>query len=349
MNIFIDINHPAHVHYFKNFIFLMKDKGYRFVVSNRNSVIINKLLDEYNISHTTRGKRPLKNSFINSLWYLISMVRDVFKISSNENIDLFLGFASPACSIVGWLRRKPAVILDDTEHNGLNHSIYGKFCSVILTPFYFKKNLGPKQISFQAYVEQFYIHSKYFIPKKVLPEDEYALVRFISYDARHDSGVVGAISDKNRVSLVKSLASRVKVYITMETEEANHEFDEFALKIQPSDMHNVIANCSLFITEGATMGIEAGLMGVNYYYINPLEVGNVAFQSENYKNAHVYNGDSLASEVDNIEMVKRDVNLQRDIEKNTINPTDFLIWFVSNFPESVEIMRENPEYQNEIL
>ena len=31
--------------------------------------------------------------------------------------------------------------------------------------------------------------------------------------------------------------------------------------------------------------------------------------------------------------------------KDKINVTAFMIWFVENYPESVKIMKENPDYQ----
>ena len=39
MKILIDINHPAHVHYFKNFIKIMEKKGHEFLIISRNKEI----------------------------------------------------------------------------------------------------------------------------------------------------------------------------------------------------------------------------------------------------------------------------------------------------------------------
>ncbi|MDG1278237.1 MAG: DUF354 domain-containing protein [Algoriphagus sp.] len=344
MRILIDINHPAHVHYFRNFIFRMNDLGHSFFIVNRDSIMINQLLNEYGLAHRVRSSRPKKNSFVNSLVYLFRMIFDVFRYSQGKKIDLYLGFASPACSIVGWLRRKPVILIDDTEHNSTNHSIYLPFCSVVLTPFYFTKKLGAKQISFQAFVEQFYINSD-FNPTKILKEKSYCLIRFISYDARHDSEVKGIISYENKLKLVNNLSKKIRVYISYEGDEIDEVLGGFHLDIKPSQMHSVIAGASLFITEGATMGIEAGLMGVNYYYINPLKVGNVTFQAQKFNNAHEIDGNILAENIDEVDFKDRDFDQQELIENSTINPTDFLIWFVVNFPESKDIMLKDSTYQ----
>lgn len=58
MKIQIDINHPAHVHYFRNFIKIMEERGHVFKITNRNSPMINQLLDIYGIEHITRNQRP---------------------------------------------------------------------------------------------------------------------------------------------------------------------------------------------------------------------------------------------------------------------------------------------------
>ena len=39
MRIFIDIGHPAHVHYFKNFIWKMEEKGHTIFISARDKEV----------------------------------------------------------------------------------------------------------------------------------------------------------------------------------------------------------------------------------------------------------------------------------------------------------------------
>jgi len=47
MKILIDINHPAHVHYFKNIIKIMEKKGHEFLIISRNKEIEHYLLKKY--------------------------------------------------------------------------------------------------------------------------------------------------------------------------------------------------------------------------------------------------------------------------------------------------------------
>jgi predicted glycosyltransferase len=336
MKIHIDINHPAHVHYFRNFIKEMESDGYNFIVTNRDDQLINDLLDHYSIKHFTRGARPQNKSRFQSIKYLLSMIWSVYRIAKKEKPDFFIGFASPACAINGAIFRKPSIIIDDTEHNHLNHSIYSKFCSVIITPDFFEKGMGKKHIRIQAYIEQLYLHSKHFSSKKILKEENYALIRYISYDASHDYNVKNIASEEKKMTLVSELSKRIKVYVSTESDiEENSFYKKFKLDIHPSEIHSVIANATVFISEGATMASEAGVLGTPYYYINPLSVGYVNHQEKNYAHAHSCRINDVLKKIDSL-VEEKDEKIVSEIEDSTINPTEFLIYFIKNYPKSLK-------------
>ena len=50
MRIFIDIGHPAHVHYFKNFIQIMNKNNHKILIVARNKEITHELLNFYEIN-----------------------------------------------------------------------------------------------------------------------------------------------------------------------------------------------------------------------------------------------------------------------------------------------------------
>lgn len=106
MKILIDINHPAHVHYFRNLIKLMEAEGHSFCVINRDSEMINQLLDHYGIEHIVRNKRPKRKGSLASLANLARMTFWCIGKSLSFHPDIYLGFASSACAITGWLFRK---------------------------------------------------------------------------------------------------------------------------------------------------------------------------------------------------------------------------------------------------
>ena len=130
-------------------------------------------------------------------------------------------------------------------------------------------------------------------------------------------------------------------------------FEPYLLKIRPEQMHDIIDNCAFMIVEGATMASEAAMLGVPYIYINPLQdVGYIKEQVKVYPD-YFY----MSTDIDEVNRIvderlisfignnPRKEDIRADIESKTINPTDFLVWFVENYPESERIMRDNPNYQ----
>lgn len=353
MKILIDINHPAHVHYFKNFIREMEGRGHEFRIVNRDSKIINQLLDAYGIKHVIRNKRPEKKGSIASIKYLAGIVAYLIKESISFRPDLYLGFASSACAITASIFRSPSILIDDTEHNTMNHRIYKPLCSSVLTPFFFEKNLGPNQIRFQAFVEQLYLHSKYFkrdtgVAKRLgLKPNNYAIVRYIAYDAHHDLKAV-ALTEDDRKKLVDFASEKSRVIISHEKDSCDSFYNDFKIEFAPEEMHEIEANAKFIVSEGATMASECFVTGVPFAYINPLKVGYINYASKDFPEV-AFSGTDLKEIEKAIEGFNDkyfDSNLLRsNLEKMTINPTDFLIWFVEDFPKSAETMKQNPEYQ----
>ncbi len=353
MKIYIDINHPAHVHYFRNFIKIMELKGHSFVITNRDSPIINQLLDYYKIKHHIRNKRPKKQSFLNSMFYLIGIIKNCIHYSFKEHPDIYVAGGSP-CAITAFLFGKPAIQFDDTEHNSINQFLYKPFCSVILTPYYFRKKLGKKQIYFDAYMEQFYLHSNYYkqnlstLKEIGFNENEpYALVRYISYDATHDIKV-RPLSNEVKKEFLVNIKNKMPVFVSLESTVTDPFYNEYKLKITPEKMHDVIAGASLFLTEGATMASEACILGVPYIYMNPLqEMGYIMEQVKKYPEIAVETIDEeeinryIESKTINAITSEKKEEIRNEIEKSTINPTEFLVWFVENYPQSRDEMYIN--------
>lgn len=341
MKILININHPAHVHYYRNFIKMMEAKGHKFCVINRDSKMINQLLDIYGIEHTIRNKRPEKKGTIPSLMYLLKMILWCIRKSITFHPDIYMGFASSACAITAWMFRKPSILIDDTEHNSMTHKLYMPVCTKVLTPFYFKKDLGnkDKQIRFNAYVEQLYLHGAYYENNdQVLKElnvkpKEYVIIRYVAYDAHHDLKV-RPISEEVKKTIVKEISKHYKVFVSLEKSVKDPFYDDYVLKISPEKMHDLEANAKFMVAEGATMASEAFVLGVPYLYLNPLMVGYIDYQCTHYPNRcfKTTNGDEALKIVNQLIDLKIDGEAERrKVEEQTINPTEYLVKFVEDY------------------
>ena len=341
MKILININHPAHVHYYRNFIRQMEAKGDQFCVINRDDKMINQLLDYYGIEHTIRNKRPEKKGTIPSLMNLLRMILWCIRKSFSFHPDMYMGFASSACAITSFLFRKPSILIDDTEHNSMTHKLYMPVCTKVLTPFYFKKDLGnkDKQIRFNAYVEQLYLHSAYYkCDEGILKElnvrpKEYVIIRYVAYDAHHDLKV-HPISEETKKNIVKEISKRYRVFVSLEKSVKAPFYDDYILKISPEKMHDLEANAKFMVAEGATMASEAFLLGVPYLYLNPLLVGYIDYQCIHYPNRcfKTTDGDQAMKIVSRLMDIKIDSEEERRmVEKETINPTEYLVDFMEDY------------------
>jgi hypothetical protein len=350
--IFLDIGHPAHVHYFRNVITQLVKEDYRFCISARNREVIHTLLDNYHLSYFDRGKGGEK--MISKFFYLFLADYGLFKKARSFKPDLFLSFASPYAAHVSKLLSKPHIVLDDTESAGLNHKLYLSSSDTVLTPKSFKKDLGDKQIHFDSFMELSYLHPKYFTPTcdvfnmlGLLPDEKYSIIRFVSWNANHDVGQKGLDLEKKK-ELVEKISKVMKVFITSE-EELPSDLKKYQIQISPDKLHDALAFASLYVGEGATTASECAMLGTPAIYVNSLSAGTLEEQEKMGLLFNLRNSDNLFSIVDKIlshSDFKSVLKKKREkMLKEKIDLTAFLTWFVRFYPKSMYIIKENPDYQ----
>lgn len=343
MRIFIDINHPAHVHYFRNFIKIMKSEGHEFYVTNRNSKMINQLLDYYGIEHLIRGGRGKKSGgILKILLGLVKTVKWFSKISKSFNTDIYVGFASASCALTSFVTRKPCFLIDDTDHNIKNQVLYLPFCTKVLLPFYFHNRLfstlwaKKKSERFNAYVEQLYLHSSVFQPSTVVLDElnlspqNYVIIRFSAFDASHDSKV-HHLTLETRKQIVQYVSKKYRVILSLEQPIEDSFLNQYVVSFSPEKMHDLLASAKLIITEGATMASEAFVLGVPYVYINPLVCGYIDYQCTHYGHRAFRSTDyqTIIKDIDLILLNEIDsVKERRIVEETTINPTAYLVDYI---------------------
>jgi len=353
MKIMLDINHPAQVHYFKNIIWDLTKKGHEFLIVARDKEVTIELLQSYNFKFINRGKG--RYTILGKLVYMIKADVLLYKHAQTFHPDLFLSFGSMYAAQVSFLLRKPHIALDDTEHAHFQQLLTNPFSSIILTPSCFVTDFGKKQIRFDGYMELFYLHKRYFTPSSEIinllglkQNDNYAILRFVSWTASHDVGQSG-LDYKTKIDLINFLSRKMRVYISSERELPD-EFKKYQIMIPPERMHDALAFATLFIGEGATMASECAMLGTPAIYINSLEVGYCNEEEKKY--GMIYNFRSSqgvlekAKELISLSDIKAEFQKRRQkMLAEKIDSTAFLIWFIENFPMSSQIIKKDPEYQ----
>lgn len=354
MKIHIDIGHPAHVHYFKNLMKILTTRGHTISISARNKEVIKGLLKAYSIDFFDRGSGY--DSILGKLYYTCKADYLLYRKCFKFKPDLFLSFGSPYAAHVAKMLNKPHIAADDTEHARLTILSYVPFSDSILTPESFKRSFGNKQIRFKGFMELCYLHPKYFQPDinilsqlQIEPSAKYILIRFISWKAGHDRGILG-LNLKDKISLVTELSKNYKVFISSEG-DLEEELQAYKLDIPAEKIHDVLYYASLYIGEGATMASESAVLGIPAIYINPLTAGTLNEQEKKYE---------LVFQLKNLGEVKRKAieildipdadkifqKLRLKLLEDNIDVTSFLIWFVENYPLSHEIIKKDPGFQN---
>jgi uncharacterized protein len=271
MKILIDINHPAHVHYFRNFYNYMHQKGHQILVVSRNKEIEHRLLKLYGIPFIDRGKG--KDGKIGKIIYMIYANFKLLRIAQKFKPDLFLNFLHPYPSQVASLLNKPSLVFSDTEHASLHHKLTVPFATKIFTPTCYRLDLGKKHIRFKGYMELAYLHPNYFIPKKeiltilgVSEIERFVIVRFVSWEAAHDFGHTG-LSLENKRKAVFEMLKVAKVFISAER-ELPQDLEKYRIKIPFDMIHDAIFYSSLLFGESATMASEAAVLGTHSIFID---------------------------------------------------------------------------------
>lgn len=342
MKIVVDINHPAHVHYFKNFIWEMKKKGHQVVVTASEKDITFKLLNNYDIDFINVGNygRTVLMKMLN----LPLIDIKYYKLMNKIKPDIILGFGSIRAAHVAFLMRKPSINFEDTEHSMEQIRLYLPFVTSVCTPTSFIRDLGKKQVRFNGYMELAALHPNRFMPNPAvlddigITEDErFIIVRFVSWQASHDIGHYGV---RDKIGLVKDLERYGRVLITSEG-TVPPELISYQVKVSPEKIHDLLYYASLYIGEGATMATEAALLCTPSILVSSLvgTMGNfieleatydLVFSFMDGEKALVKAESILSNPDSKIEWHKKCERLIND----KIDLTAFMIQFVENYPNN---------------
>jgi len=254
--------------------------------------------------------------------------------------------------------RKPHISLEDT-FNSEQVRLYKPFTKHILTSDYDHPLKSEKVIKYSGYNELAYLHPKRFTPdNKVLkelnvsPGAKYTIIRFVSWAATHDIGHKG-ISYENKLRAIREFEKYGKVFISSET-ELPKEFELYKIRINPNRMHDAVAFASLMFGESSTMSEEAAMLGTPSIFL----FNNSTYYTLHLEKAYQLMYNYSESSVDQIKAIEKGVeilrapNIKGEWQKRRdkmlaekIDVTAFMVWFIENYPESVKVMRENPDYQ----
>jgi len=352
MTVLFISGHPAQIHNFRVVKQLLEKKGHKVLWISSKKDISFQLLKLYGIDFTEIIK-PKKN-IVSKVKSLLINTYTIYRLVRKNKIDIIVSRVSPFGSIAGFLSKTPHVALADTESSGIYDSIFSKFVQALITSVSYKRKLRKDQIRIESNIELFYLHPQHYkIPAKPIEKlgieknKSYALLRFVNWEAYHDKGLSG-FSTENKIDVVQKLSKHLKVFISSEG-PLPKELEPFRIAISFDEMHDVIAKSKLFFGEGASMAAEASVLGVPAIFLNDNWSGNALDLAQHelmycFKSSPEDQNNAIAKAIEIISENKESYyqeNRKKYLEKK-LDASTFLCWFIENYPESKDIVLNNP-------
>ncbi|MEA1897882.1 MAG: DUF354 domain-containing protein, partial [Bacteroidota bacterium] len=215
-----------------------------------------------------------------------------------------------------------------------------------------------KKIGIKSYHELAYLHPNYFTPNKkkiskyIDVVSPFFIIRFSGLSAYHDKGKSGITSDL-AYELIKILSPHGAIFISAER-QLEKEFEKYRISLNPVDIHHALYYADIFIGDSQTMAAESAVLGTPFIRYNDF-VGKLGYLDE-LENIYglgygisTLEPQKFLNKVKELLALKNKVQYYRKKREQMLNEkiryTDFLIWFIENFPKSRETMINNPEYQ----
>ena len=285
MKILFDILHPAHVHFFRNSISELRDRGHQTVVAARDKDLTLRLLNLYGIPYTcisreATNKAALAMELVSRNIRLASTVR-------KEKPSVLASIGGITTAQVGFLTRTKNLIFYDTENAKLSNLLSYPFATQVVTPDCYKGKVRGRHVKYPGYHELAYLHRDRFTPDpdvirqvNIDPETPYSVIRFVSWKAMHDLKAKGYTLEE-KILLARSLEEHGKVFITSE-DPLPEEFEKYRIPLPPHQVHHLLAFARLFIGESATMASESAVLGTPFVYLDIVGRGYTDEQEEKY-------------------------------------------------------------------
>lgn len=270
MKILFEVNHPAHVHLFKNIIWELEKRGHKVLIVARDKEVTLALLDAYKLNYIVIG--PHYKSMLKKAYGLIVTDYRLLKIAGNFKPDILVGRGSVYLAHLSFLINKPYIAYVDTENANLAALLTFPFADVIITSTCFKKKINPKKhIKIDGYKELAYLHPNYFTPDPSIlhelgmkDDENIIVIRTVAWEASHDIGDKGFT---NLRDVVNSLKPYGRILITSET-ELSPDLQAYKIKLPPEKIHNILFFASLYIGESATMATESAILGTTSIFVS---------------------------------------------------------------------------------
>lgn len=341
MNLLLDISHPAHLHFFRPAMEIWKQRGHTLIVVARDKDMTLQLLREYGYSYSCLSRA--RKGVIGLGLELLEHEGKLLGIIRKTRPDVLLEIGGTFIVHAGFLTRTPSLVFYDTENAVLSNAITYPFATRVITPSCYKGDIGKKHIRYEGYQELAYTHPNRFTPNpKTLDElglqqgEKLFVIRFVAWQAGHDVMQSG-FSLESKYYLVQTLAKSGRVVITSEGELPSN-LEQYRMRISPTKIHDLLAFCTLYIGESATMASESAILGTPFIFVSPVGRGYTDEEEKKYglgytiHPSHEEQAIKLALELAQRDNVREEWQAKRQkLLQDKIDVTTWMVDFVESY------------------
>jgi predicted glycosyltransferase len=361
MRVLFQLGHPAHFHLFKLTVRNLINSGHKVDILIKKKDILEKLLIDSNLPFHNILPTGRKNSKIGIAVGQLKQDLGLIRFCLKNKPDIMVG-TSVAISHAGKLLNIPSINVneDDAEAVPLYAKLTYPWATTIVAPFVCSTSKWKaKTINYNGYHELAYLHPNHFKPdidiakKYVDTKIPFFIIRFSNLTAHHDTGVEG-INTEMAARLIEMLKPYGNIIITSE-KQIDEKLEQYRKPVDVLDMHHLMAFAKIFIGDSQTMAAESGVLGVPFLRFNDF-VGRIGYLSEmedKYKLGFGIKPKDANKLFDTVNELLQTENLKelyqerrKQMLSEKIDTARFLTWFISNYPDSLSIINENPNFPN---
>jgi predicted glycosyltransferase len=285
MRILIDILHPAHVHFFRNFHDEMAGRGHELCITARGKDRSLELLDRFALPYHHLSDQ--RSGSVGMAAELAIRTGRLLGVMRRFRPDVMTGIMGPSIALAGAVGRVPAVVFYDTEFASQTNRFVYPLAHSVCTPDCYQGKVPGRHHCYAGYHELAYLHPNRFRPDPdklasfgVSPDEPFTIVRFVSWQAVHDRREQG-LSIAQKRQLVELLRGNGRVFLSS---EAPLPQDLASLQISGPvhEVHHLMAHAQLVVGESATMCSEAAVLGVPAVFIATTGRGYTDDQEKRY-------------------------------------------------------------------
>jgi len=284
LRLLFDVLHPAHVHFFRPLAEAAIEGGGEVLFTAREKDVTRQLLEAYGLpSEVLTGIGGGMVGLAREM--AVRTAKLCARVRSFEP-DLLLGIMGPVIAPVGRIMGVPSWVFYDTETATLTNRFVYPMCHRLYLPVSYRGAAPAKATRYPGYHELGYLHPNRFTANAGIrtdiglgPDEPFALVRLVSWEASHDIGDTGF---QDPVVFVRWLSQRIRVVVSGERGVPD-ELRPLAMTLPPHQVHHLLAAADLYVGEGATMAAEAAVLGTPAVFVHTARLGYMLELQETFQ------------------------------------------------------------------